>query len=132
VLIGDDHPIFAAGVAKLVEDTCEVVATAGDGRALVQAAERLKPDLILIDISMPVMNGFEAARQIRKTVPGAKLLFLTTYSNADFAEEAFEAGAHGYLVKQAASAELPKAIAAVLEGHRYRSSTLTMQTRGTA
>jgi PAS domain S-box-containing protein len=132
LLIGDDHPLFAAGVAKLLEDTCEIVGTAGDGLALVESAERLNPDLVLIDISMPVMNGFDAARQIRKSVPGAKLLFLTTHSNAAYADEAFKSGANGYLVKQAASSELRTAIATVLDGRTYRSVAITNRSRGTA
>jgi PAS domain S-box-containing protein len=130
VLIGDDHPIFAAGVAKLLEETCDVAGTVGDGLALVEAAERLKPDLILIDISMPILNGFDAARRIRKSVPGAKLLFLTTHSEVDYADEAFKCGASGFLVKQAALSELPKAIAALLEGRTYRSAAIDNQARG--
>jgi PAS domain S-box-containing protein len=130
LLIGDDHPLFAAGVAKLLEDVCEVVGTAGDGMALVKAAERLSPDLILLDISMPVMNGFDAARQIRKSMPGAKLLFLTTHSNAAYADEAFKSGANGYLVKQAASSELRTAIAAVLDGQQYRTAAIANRSRG--
>ena len=130
MLIGDDHPVFAAGVAKLLEDTCEVVGTAEDGLALVKAAERLNPDLVLVDISMPLMNGFEAARQIRRSVPGAKLLFLTTYSNAVYADEAFKSGANGYLVKQAASSELQKAVAAVLDGQTYRTGAIAASRSG--
>jgi PAS domain S-box-containing protein len=132
LLIGDDHTLFAAGVAKLLEDTCEVVATVGDGLALVQAAEQLNPDLILVDISMPLMNGFDAARQIKKSVPGTKLLFLTTHADAVYADEAFKSGANGYLVKQAALSELPKAITAVLEGDTYRSAAITSRARGSA
>src|SRR5262249_15552701 len=124
LLIGDDHPVFAAGVAKILEDTCDVVATVGDGLALVQAAKQLNPDLVLLDISMPIMNGFDAARQIRVSVPSTKLLFLTTHSDAIYADEAFKAGANGYLVKQAALSELPRAIAAVLDGDTYRSAAI--------
>jgi PAS domain S-box-containing protein len=132
LLIGDDHPLVASGVAKLLEETYDVVGVVGDGLALVRAAEQLKPDLVLVDISMPVMNGFDAARQIRKSVPAAKLLFLTTFSTADYVDEAFKSGADGYLVKGAALSELPAAIAAVLEGHQYRSPQISKQLRGTA
>ena len=114
------------------EDTCEVVGTAKDGLALVKAAERLNPDLVLVDISMPIMNGFDAARQIRRSVPGAKLLFLSTHSNALYADEAFKSGANGYLEKQAASSELRRAIAAVLDGQIYRTGAIANQSRGTA
>jgi len=99
---------------------------------LVRKAKQLNPDLVLLDISMPVMNGFDAARQIRKSVPDAKLLFLTTYSTADYVHEAFKSGADGYLVKGAALSELAAAIAAVLEGHQYRSIQIGKQFRGTA
>jgi PAS domain S-box-containing protein len=127
LLIGDDHPLFASGVAKLLEETHEVVGTVGDGLALVRAAEQMKPDLVLLDISMPVMNGFDAARRIRRSVPGAKLLFLTTYSSPTYADEAFKSGADGYLVKHAALSELPLAIGAVLEGRQYRSPLIGQQ-----
>jgi PAS domain S-box-containing protein len=130
VLIGDDHPLFAAGVAKLLEDTCEVVGTAEDGLALVKAAERLNPDLVLVDISMPLMNGFDAARQIRRSVPGVKLLFLTTHSSPAYADEAFKSGANGYLIKQAASSELQKAVAAVLAGQTYRTEVIAASRSG--
>jgi CheY-like chemotaxis protein len=120
LLIGDDHPLVASGVAKLLEETYEVVGVVGDGLALVRAAEQLNPDLVLVDISMPIMNGFEAARRIRKSVPCAKLLFVSTYSTADYVDEAFKSGADGYLVKGAALSELPAAIDTVLEGHQYR------------
>jgi PAS domain S-box-containing protein len=132
VLIGDDHPLFAAGIARLLEDTCEVVGMVEDGLALVHEAERLKPDLILIDISMPILNGFDAARRIQKSVPGAKLLFLTTHSDVGYADEAFKCGARGYLVKQAALSELPKAITALLEGRTYRSAAIANHAHGTA
>lgn len=130
LLIGDDHPLFANGVAKLLEETYEVVGTVGDGLALVRAAERLNPDLVLLDISMPIMNGFDAARRIRKSLPGVKLLFVTTYSTVAYEEEAFKAGADGYLVKHAAVSELPLAIAAVLEGRQYRSPQIGKHAQG--
>jgi CheY-like chemotaxis protein len=132
LLIGDDHPLLASGLAKLLEETYEVVGMAGDGLSLVRAAEQLSPDLVLLDISMPVMNGFDAARQIRTSVPAAKLLFLTTYSTPDYVDEAFRSGADGYLVKGAAVSELPIAIATVLEGHQYRSRQIEKQLHGTA
>jgi PAS domain S-box-containing protein len=132
LLIGDDHPLFASGVAKLLEETYEVVGTVGDGLALVRAAEQMNPDLVLVDISMPVMNGLDAAREIRRSVPRAKLLFLSTYSSADYVDEAFKAGADGYLMKHAALSELPIAIATVLEGRQYRSALIGKQSGRTA
>jgi PAS domain S-box-containing protein len=132
LLIGDDHPLFAIGVAKLLEENYDVVGTVGDGMALVRAAKQLNPDLVLLDISMPIMNGFDAARQIRRFVPDAKLLFLSTYSNPAYVDEAFRSGADGYLVKHAAPSELPIAIATVLEGYQYRSPQIGKQSHSTA
>lgn len=125
LLMADDHSIMLAGLRKLVEGTCEVVGAVEDGRALVEAAERLRPDLILVDISMPLLNGMDAARQIRKSVPEAKFIFLTMHASPVFATEALQAGASGYLLKQSAASELPYAIDTVLKGQTYLTPTIT-------
>jgi len=125
VLIADDHSILLAGLCKLMEDSCEVVGMVEDGRTLVEAARHLQPDLILLDISMPFLNGLNAARQIKKLLPDAKLLFLTMHSSATYATEALKAGASGYLLKQSAATELPQAIEAVLKGHTYLAPAIT-------
>jgi DNA-binding NarL/FixJ family response regulator len=125
LLMADDHAIMLAGLRKLVEGTCDVVGTVQDGRALVEAAERLRPDLILLDISMPLLNGMDAARQIKKSVPDAKLIFLTMHASPVFATEALQAGASGYLLKQSAASELPHAIETVLKGQTYLTPTIT-------
>ena len=125
LLMADDHPIMLAGLRKLVEGMCDVVGTVQDGRALVEAAERLRPDLILLDISMPLLNGMDAARQIKKLVPDAKLILLTMHASPVFATEALQAGASGYLLKQSAAAELPRAIDTVLQGQTYLTPTIT-------
>lgn len=125
LLMADDHSIMLAGLRKLVEGTCEVVGAVEDGRALVEAAERLRPDLILVDISMPLLNGMDAARQIKKSVPDAKLVFLTMHASPVFATEALQAGASGYLLKQSAASELPQAIDTVLKGQTYLTPTIT-------
>ncbi len=125
LLMADDHSIMLAGLRKLVEGTCEVVGAVEDGRALVEAAERLRPDLILIDISMPLLNGMDAARQIKKSVPDAKLIFLTMHASPVFATEALQTGASGYLLKQSAASELPLAIDTVLKGQIYLTPTIT-------
>jgi RNA polymerase sigma factor (sigma-70 family) len=125
VIIADDHSILLAGLRRLVEDTCEVVGTVEDGRALVAAAEQLKPDLIVLDISMPLLNGLDAARQVKKSVPEAKLLFLTMHASPTYATEAFKVGASGYLLKQSAASELPQAIEAVLNGQTYLTPSIT-------
>lgn len=124
LLMADDHSIMLAGLQKLVESMCEVVGTVQDGRALVETAERLRPDLILLDISMPLLNGVDAARQIKKSVPDAKLLFLTMHASPVFATEALQAGGSGYLLKQSAAAELPQAIEAVLAGKTYLTPSI--------
>lgn len=132
ILIADDHSILLAGLKKLVEETHEVVGTVEDGRALIEAAERLKPDLILMDISMPLLNGLDAARQLKKLVPDSKLLFLTMHSSPTYATEAFKAGANGYLLKQSAASELPQAIVAVLRGQTYLTPAITREVLETA
>jgi DNA-binding NarL/FixJ family response regulator len=124
-LLGDDHTIVLAGLQKLVEERCEVVGTASDGRALVEAAERLRPDLVLLDISMPLLNGFDAAVKIRKCLPDTKLLFLTMHSSPTYVAEAFKAGANGYLLKQSAASELGPAIEAVMSGLTYLTPAVT-------
>ena len=119
VLLADDHTLMLEGLRKLLEPQCELVGTVEDGRALVDAAERLRPDVILLDISMPLLNGLEAARRIRTLAPECKLLFLTMHTDPTYAREAFRAGASGYLLKRSAASELADAIAVVLRGRRY-------------
>lgn len=127
VLMADDHSIFLAGVRKLIEDQCEVVGTVEDGRALLEAADRLKPDLILLDISMPLLNGLEAARHLKKTRPETKLLFLTMHASPRYATEAFKVGAQGFLLKQSAASELPQAITALMQGKHYLTPSIAKQ-----
>jgi len=125
LLMADDHSIMLAGLRKLVEGVCDVVGAVEDGRALVEAAEQLRPDLILLDISMPLLNGMDAARLIKKSVPDAKLIFLTMHASPVFATEALQTGASGYLLKQSAASELPQAIETVLRGQTYLTPTIT-------
>ncbi|MDP3089619.1 MAG: response regulator transcription factor [Nitrospira sp.] len=125
VLMADDHSLILAGLRKLVEAECDVVGAVEDGRALVEAAQRLRPDLILLDISMPLLNGFDAARQLRKLVPESKVIFLTMHASPTYATEAFQAGASGYLLKRSAASELGLAIKAVLQGQHYLTPSLT-------
>jgi DNA-binding NarL/FixJ family response regulator len=125
VLLADDHGVLLAGVRKLIEDRCDIVGTVVDGRALLEAASRLQPDLIILDISMPLLNGLEAARKLHKTMPETKLLFLTMHASPRYATEAFKAGASGFLLKQSADDELPQAITAVLQGKQYLTPSIT-------
>ena len=125
VLMADDHSLILAGLRKLVEADCEVVGTVEDGRARVEAAQTLRPDLILLDISMPRLNGLEAARQLRTLVPDSKLIFLTMHASPTYATEAFQAGASGYLLKHSAEEELSQAIKSVLQGRHYLTPLVT-------
>jgi DNA-binding NarL/FixJ family response regulator len=117
--MADDHSIVLAGLRKLVEPEGEIVGVAEDGRALVERAEKLQPDIILLDISMPLLNGLDAARQLRKVAPETKLIFLTMHATPTYAMEAFKAGASGYLIKRSAASELKQAIRAVMQGQQY-------------
>jgi DNA-binding NarL/FixJ family response regulator len=131
ILIADDHSLMLAGLRKLVEEEGDVVGTVGDGRALVEEAQKLRPDLILLDISMPLLNGLDAARQLTKLVPETKLIFLSMHATPMYVTEAFKAGAAGYLVKQSAAAELKLAIQTVLKGQHYMTPLVTREMMGT-
>ena len=125
ILLGDDHPVFAQGSRTNLEERYEIVGIAVDGRALVEAALSLNPDLILLDISMPLLSGIEAARRIKASLPEVKLLFFTMHSEAAYVQAAFESGAGGYLLKSATPEELLSAVQEVLRGHIYISSSLS-------
>ena len=127
VLLADDHSLILAGLRKLVEADYDVVGTVEDGRALVEAAQALRPDLILLDISMPRLNGLDAARQLRTLVPDSKIIFLTMHASSTYATEAFQAGASGYLLKHSAAEELGQAIKSVLQGRHYLTPLLTKE-----
>ena len=119
LLLADDHTLVLEGLQKLLEDDFELVGMVEDGRSLVNAAQRLKPDVIVMDISMPLLNGLDAARQIKKLGPHSQLVFLTMHADPTYASQAFEAGASGYLLKRSAASELIQAIQAVLKGQFY-------------
>ena len=119
VLLGDDHTLVLAGFRKLLETDFDLVGMAEDGRKLVEMAQELRPDVILADISMPLLNGFDAARQIRRTVPESKIVFVTMHADHDYITEAFRLGAAGYLLKRSAASELVTAIHEVLQGRLY-------------
>jgi DNA-binding NarL/FixJ family response regulator len=125
ILMADDHSIVLAGLRKLVEAEGEVVGTVEDGRTLVVEAQTLRPDIILLDISMPLLNGLDAARQLTKLVPESKLIFLTMHATPTYATEAFKAGASAYLIKRSAASELKQAIHAVMRGQHYMTPLIT-------
>jgi DNA-binding NarL/FixJ family response regulator len=104
---------------RVLEPRCEVVGTVGDGRALLQAAEKLQPDVIVLDIAMPQLNGLDAARRLRPAMPTVKLVFLTMNEDPELVGEAFRVGASAFLLKQAAAFELSDAIEQVLKGRSY-------------
>lgn len=122
--MADDHKMMLAGLHKLLENTCKIVGTAPDGRALVEAAQRLEPDLIILDIAMPLLNGIDAAHQIKTRYPNVKLIFLTMQTSPTYATEAFHAGASGYLLKHSAPVELPLALEAALQGQHYLTPSI--------
>ena len=125
VLLADDHTLLLGALAKLLSEDCDVVGQVSDGRALVAAAEELKPDVVVLDISMPLLNGIEAARQIKQKLKYVKLVFLTMNEDADLAAEAFRAGASAYLLKRSATSELPLAIREVMQGRSYVTPLVT-------
>lgn len=124
VLLADDHPVVAEGMRTLLKDQCELVGTVGDGPALVDAAIALRPEIILADISMPGFGGIEAVRRLRSLGVTAKVIMLTMYADLDLMEEAFAAGADGYVIKHSAGEELIQAIRDVSRGVRYVSPCL--------
>lgn len=119
VILADDHKILVEAFRKLLEPHYEVVAAVADGRALLEAAATFKPDVILLDIGMPLLNGLEAARQLKTKLPTVKLIFLTMHEDPDLAVEAMRAGAAGYLLKTSAISELLHAIREALRGKAY-------------
>ncbi len=119
VLLADDHAIIMDGLCAVLEPQFEVVGRVEDGRALLAAAERLHPDVIVADISMPLLNGIDAARQLRKLDSKLKIIFLTMHLEVDLATEAFRSGATGYVLKSSATDELRTAINEALRGRTY-------------
>jgi DNA-binding NarL/FixJ family response regulator len=121
VLLGDDHALILEGVRRLLESHFDVVGAESDGQALVKAALQLEPDLVVLDISMPILNGIDATREIKKALPAAKVIVLSMHSNAIYLNKALQAGASGYVLKSGASEELLTAIEAVGKGRSYVS-----------
>lgn len=121
ILIADDHGMVIDGLRRLLEPEYEVVAAVHDGRAVIGEMQRLNPDVAIIDISMPLLNGLECARQLREAGCHAKILILTMHPDATLAQEALAAGASGYLLKSAPGSELKEALHSVLMGRTYLS-----------
>jgi len=121
ILLADDQVLILEGVRKILESYHEVVGAVSDGRSLVDTALRLKPDLIVLDVAMPLLTGIDAARQIRKSLPRVKLLFLTVHANPAYLREALNAGATGYILKSSTREEILGAVTKALAGQTYIS-----------
>ena len=124
ILVADDHALVLEGFRKLLENEFDVVATAHDGAQLLDESARLQPDLILVDISMPMLNGIEATRKILIAAPSSKIVIVTQHSDRRYVQAAFAAGAKGYVLKNSAAPELIRAIHEVLEGRYYIAAAI--------
>ena len=129
VLVTDDHAIVRKGICALLaeEPTLDVICQTASGEEAVGKAEELQPDLVLLDISLPTINGIEAARQIRKVSPQSHIIFLSQHDSLHMANEAMKVGGHGYVTKIDAAAELLKAIQSVRDGTRFVSQRIRDQ-----
>jgi DNA-binding NarL/FixJ family response regulator len=119
ILLGDDHVLILDGLKAALRDHYDVVGQATDGRSLVRAAEQLKPDMVVVDISMPLLNGFDSAKQIKKILPNTKVIFLSQHLNPAYLKHALRVGASGYVLKSGATEELREAIGVALRGKTY-------------
>ena len=128
ILIADDHNLVAELCKRLLEGEFDVVGTVSDGRALVRAAAELRPDVIVIDVAMPILNGLDAGQQIKHMFPAVKLVYLTMNPDAELTAEAFRRGAAGYLLKTCAASDLVACVREVLRGNTYLSSRIPRET----
>ena len=128
VLIADDHRLLADGCKSLLEPEFQVVGVVGDGRSVVKMAFALKPDIVVLDIAMPRLNGLDAGEQIKEKLPATKLVFMTMTSRAEIAAEAFRRGASAYVLKQSAGEELRTAVRKVRRGESYLSPLIASET----
>jgi DNA-binding NarL/FixJ family response regulator len=119
VILADDHTILVEAFRKLLEPHCEIIATVSDGLALLESAANSNPDVVLVDIGMPLMNGLEAGLRLKQQMPRVKVIFLTMNEDSDLAAEAMRGGASGYLLKSSAATELIRAIQLAVKGKQY-------------
>jgi len=131
ILVADDHPIIAEGLRSLLEPIYDVVAIVENGRELIVAAKKLNPDVIVVDISMPLLNGIDAVSQIRSEGIQAKIIFLTMHTEASYARRALAKGASGYVLKHSASNELLFAIRQALAGRTFVTPAIAAKIKHT-
>jgi len=125
ILLADDHTLLLDAFRRLLEPQCDIVGTACDGRALIELALKTNPDIIVLDISMPCLNGIDACAQLRQKLPGVKCIFLTASEDADLAAQAIATGASGFLLKSSAAGELTVAIESARLGRTYITPLIT-------
>jgi DNA-binding NarL/FixJ family response regulator len=131
VVIIDDHTLLAEACQKLLESECDVVSSYNNPRTFLQDAVRLKPDVAILDVAMPLLNGLDTARELRRLVPSVRIIFLTMNEDPDVAAEAFRIGAAGYVLKRSTASELPLAIREVMAHRYYVTPLLTKDLVGT-
>jgi len=124
ILLVDDHAILVESLRKLLESEFDVVGSAGDGRTMIEMAVELQPDVVLLDVTLPVLNGLEAARRLKKKLPAISIIFLTMNEDRDLAAEALRVGAAGYVLKKSAASEVRQAIKAALSGHTFVTASV--------
>lgn len=127
VLLADDHSFVLEGFKKLLEDHCQLVGAVEDGRTLIETTLNLQPDLVILDISMPRLNGIEAAKKLKKQAPAVKLIFVTMHADMAYIDAAFRAGASGYLLKRSAATELMQAVQSVMNDKFYMTPLITKE-----
>ena len=130
VLLADDHPDFLAVAARLLEGEYEVVQAVGDGESLLHEAAHLRPEIVVLDISMPGLNGIEAARRLKAAGGAAAVVFLTVHSDPDYVRAALAAGARGYVVKSRLASDLLPALREALAGRSFVSPSIRLENCG--
>ena len=125
ILLADDHMLILDGLRHLLERHYDLVGTVQDGHSVLNTARRLQPDLVLMDVAMPVLNGLQAGQRLREQLPNVKLLYVSMYGDTPYVEEALRIGASGYVLKRSGWEELSRAIEAVLAGKQYVSPELS-------
>jgi DNA-binding NarL/FixJ family response regulator len=127
ILLADDHELMLEGLQKLLDPEFQIVGSVTDGRAAITAFEQLRPDVVLLDVALPLLNGIEAARRIKEISPSALIVFVTMQMDRTYLEAAFRAGASGYVLKQAAVRDLLEAIRTVTSGGYYVSPLIAQK-----